>query len=505
LEKTFSEQNKIGTMPSLPENYEQDLTFLRQSAQDIFTHALEACSVENAFTRKVRSTGSLLHIEEASYDLRDYDRVRIVAAGKAAAAMLASLLQRLPLLKGCDCSGILAAPSAPDHLPAGIAHFAGGHPLPNAASLQAGCAARAMLAALPRDAESARRTLCIFLISGGASAMLEEPLDAAMTLEDVQQFHQMLVRCGAPIAEINCVRKHFSAVKGGRLAMAAPPGATLMALLVSDVPAHALAELGSGPVMPDPTTLAQCRAVIGHYALDAVFPKRVRQFFEQNHLAETPKPGAFPIHACTLLDGEDLLSAARKRAEALGFRTSKDTSCDEWEYKAVARHLLERLRDLRMPAQQTSEAAVMQQVESPRFVCLLSAGELSVAVPEPCGVGGRNQQWALYAATEMKAEDAPIVVLSAGTDGLDGNSPAAGALADSDTLRRAEEYGLDVERALQTFDAYPLLKALDSAVLTGATGNNLRDLRILLTKVQPIVPIAQKQFRLSSRLRRSHR
>lgn len=321
--------------------------------------------------------------------------------------------------------------------------------------------------------------------------MLEEPLDAAITLEDVQNFHRALVHCGAPIAEMNCVRKHFSAIKGGRLAMAAPPGATLVALLVSDVPPHALADLGSGPVLPDPTTLAQCRAVIDHYALAEEFPARVRHFFEQNHLPETPKPGAFPLHVCTLLDTHDLLAAARGHAEALGFTTNTDTSCDDWEYMAAARHLLERLHDLRQPTQRAIRASAVQPVNVPRYVCLLSGGELGVPVPERCGVGGRNQQWALYAATEMKAEDAPVVVLSAGTDGMDGNSPVAGALADSDTLHRAEQCGLDASIALQHFNTYPFFDALGDAVVTGPTGNNLRDLRVLLAKVEPEAPKAE--------------
>jgi len=478
-------------MPLLPEDSAQDLEFLRQSARDIFAHALEQCSVAKTFARKVRVEGTLLRIDDMVVDLSDYDRVRIVAAGKAAAPMLHELLQRLPVSDIGDWAGILATPHAPETLPRNIAYFPSGHPVPNAASLQAGCAARSMLEALPRAAESARRTLCIFCISGGASAMLEEPLDPAMTLEDVQNFHRALVHSGASIVEMNCVRKHFSAVKGGRLAMAAPRGATLVTLLVSDVPTHALAELGSGPVLPDPTTLAQCRAVIDHFALAEAFPTRVRNFFEQNHLPETPKPGSFPIHVCTLLDVKDLLTAARARAEALGFLTKIDTSCDDWEYMAAARHLLERLHNLRLPAQDADRASAARPAGAPRFVCLLSGGELSVPVPERCGVGGRNQQWALYVATEMKPEDAPLVVLSAGTDGMDGNSPAAGALTDSVTMQRAAHLGLDVELALQRFDAHPLCDALGIAICTGPTGNNLRDLRVLLAKTEPAAPVKE--------------
>ncbi|HUZ04443.1 MAG TPA: DUF4147 domain-containing protein, partial [Acidobacteriaceae bacterium] len=414
-----------------------DQTFLIGAARDIFAYTLSQCSVEQAFVRKVAINGSQLSFGEEVFDLEDYDRVRIVAAGKAAAPMLTSLLGRLPVRVDCDIAGVLAAPQLPMNLPPGFVSFASGHPLPNQDSLKAARAARDLLVTLPRDAEIAGRTLCIFLISGGASAMLEEPLDTTISLEDTTAFHRVLVHSGASIGEINCVRKHFSAVKGGRLALAAPRGATLLAFFVSDVPSMQLAELGSGPVLPDPTTVEQCRAVLEHYALLDQFPVSVRRFFMQNALPETPKPGMLHLSYCTLLDSSDLIAAARARAVELGFRVAVDNTCDDWEYMAAARYLLERLRALRqiVPIPAASNPGIHTPPEpAPNYICLLSAGEVAVRVEEPVGTGGRNQQFALYAATQIKPEDPPVTVLSAGSDGVDGNSPAAGGIVDPETV-----------------------------------------------------------------------
>ncbi len=477
------------------------LAFLRHAARDIFATALAASSIENAFARKVILDGSTLRFDDEVFDLESYDRVRVLAVGKAATPMLEALLRRLPLRAGCDLAGILATPQTPACLPPGFIHFASDHPLPNQASLDAAQAARAMLAALPSDPYPVHRTLCIFLISGGASAMMEEPLDATIPLEDMQAFYRALIHSGASIAEINCVRKHFSAIKGGRLALAAPRGTPLLAFFVSDVPSNQLADLGSGPVLPDPTTVEQCRAVLEHYALLPQFqgsqfsgpqsPASVQHFFNQRFLPETPKPGMFPLSLCTLLDANDLVEAARIRAIELGFRVEVDNACDDWEYMAAARYLLERLQALQEPVPPDSKLHAPEQEppqRQPKFVCMLSAGEVAVPVEEPCGVGGRNQQWALYAATQMKSPDAPIVVLSAGSDGVDGNSPAAGALVDTETLSRAAQLGLDAEHTLASFNAFPLFDALGDTVMTGPTGNNLRDLRILLTPAQEVVP-----------------
>ncbi len=443
---------------------------LRDIARTIFDRALADCSVEQAVARHVSVRGKTLHVGEETIDLGEIQRVRVVAVGKAARTMLIALLQQRTLPAQCDLAGVLIAPegspSLPSQLPNGFRFFAGGHPSPNQASFAGARAALAMLKELPQDAPE--KTLCFFLISGGASAMMELPLDPSISLADTVNFHRALVGSGASITEINCVRKHFSAVKGGRLALATG-NAICRSMLISDVPAGCEDALGSGPTVPDSSTVAECKEILERYRLLAQFPASVRQFFESDALPETPKPEVLHAQASVLLSAQALAEAAAKNAEAQGYLAVIDNRCDEWEYKAAAHYLLDRLRNLR--------------VEHPA-VCLISAGEVSVSLPmngshgSVIGLGGRNQQFALYAATLLRPEDDPIAILSAGSDGIDGNSPAAGAVVDRATLAGCNPGA--IARALERFDACPFLVDRKAAIMIGPSGNNLRDLRILI-------------------------
>jgi glycerate 2-kinase len=448
---------------------------LSQDAEAIFAEALRESSVEQAFRAKLQQKTypyafTLRGAPDeplASIDLAGYSRVLFIAAGKGAASMLAGLLHGLRLPPGCDIRGILVSPERPPHLAAGIAYFAGGHPLPTHQSF---AAAQAIIGLLREGAAQPTKTqtFCFFLISGGASAMLELPLDPACSLEDTIAFHQALVHSGASIAQINCVRKHFSAVKGGRLGQLA---ATIpnLTILISDVPAGELDSLASGPTLPDRSSVADCREILARFALLPHFPTSVRRFFDSTALPETPKPGSFPTRVITLLSADDLAQAARRKAESLGFFTVVDNSCDDQDYRPAAQHLLTRLRQLRR--------------EHPR-VCLISAGELTVQVtpsahPHRQAVGGRNQHFVLHAATLLEPSDRPAVIFSAGSDGIDGNSPFAGALLDFDQLQAVSATA--AAEALAHFDSSTLLASLGATIQTGPTGNNLRDLRLLLT------------------------
>jgi glycerate 2-kinase len=295
---------------------------------------------------------------------------------------------------------------------------------------------------------------------------MELPLDASISLEDTVAFHRALVASGATIVEMNCVRKHFSAVKGGRLAVAAG-NAQKVSLLVSDVPPAHLDALASGPTIADPTTVAQCREILTRYSLLDRFPPSVRHFFESPDLPETPKPTHVTSPIWKLLDSEELANAAKKHATLLGFHTVVDNTCDDWSYDDAATYLLERLRQLR--------------AVHPR-VCLVSCGEVAVKLPAGLGsaaLGGRNQHLALYLATQLRPGDEPIAVLSAGSDGIDGNSRAAGAVIDEHTLD-GDKRRTDAKRALQAFDSSSWLSTIGATIVTGPTGHNLRDLRILL-------------------------
>lgn len=393
--------------------------------------------------------------------------MRIVAAGKAATAMVAAFLSHSALPPEWDVRGVLIAPRAWSELPRNFQYFQGGHPIPDEASFQGARAALRLLQGI--SAEDVASTLCIFLLSGGASAMMEMPLDPAISLADTQAFHGALVGSGASITEINCVRKHFSAVKGGRLRLAAA-GATCLSMFVSDVPAGQEDAIGSGPTLEDTSTAADCRAILERYSLLAQFPAAVRSFFGRSELPGTPRnpPGQARSHV--LLHADDLTEAAARRATELGCNAVIDHTCDEWEYDKAAEYLMHRLRELRQRGIK---------------VCLIAGGEVLVRLPtaaaeRPTGTGGRNQHFALYAATRITPEDGQVAILSAGSDGIDGNSPAAGAVVDA-TLLQEDGSRILAEAALRDFDSHPFLAARGAALVTGTTGNNLRDLRMLLS------------------------
>ncbi len=439
---------------------------LHEEACWIFHHALRSSSIPAAFDRRLRfQDQSLFHSSIAGGDevclpLAHYDRIHAVALGKAALPMLETLRARLP---GVLAGGVCCAPSLPAERDPALAYYAGGHPLPNQDSFASACAALQLLRG------TSARDFVFFLISGGGSAMFELPLDPRISLDETRIVYQALVGSGATIAEINTVRKHFSAVKGGRLAAAAPLAAKF-SLLVSDVAPRYLDALASGPTLPDSSTVAECREIIHRYRLAERFPSGVRTFFDDSNLPETPAlTGAA---AETLLSSDDLIGAAREMALALGYEVMIDTSCDDWDYSDASRYLLDRFYQLRR--------------EHPRL-CLLSGGEVTVRLGHEHGAGGRNQQFALACALELGGHDGaavpnqPIVVLSAGSDGIDGNSDAAGAIADTTTVVRGLALGIDPASALARFDAYPLFTALGDTLVTGPTDNNLRDLRILLT------------------------
>jgi hydroxypyruvate reductase len=308
-------------------------------------------------------------------------------------------------------------------------------------------------------------TLVIYLISGGASAMVELPGDDEITLEDLVSTYRVLVHSGASIGEINAIRKHLSAIKGGRLAQTASP-ARQVSIMISDVPEGQLDALASGPTMPDASTAADCYRIATEYEMLPKLPASVRSLFEQRALEETPKvhDAAFVTSRWwPILSSASAAQAAAALTSRYGFAVEIDNAPDDWPYEKASEYLLGRLRKLR---QGVSRAA------------LISAGEITVKVPTPSGTGGRNQHFALHCAQQIAGED--ISILSAGTDGIDGNSVAAGAVVDGSTVSRACASGMDPAVALREFNSFPLFEKLGDAVITGPTGNNVRDVRVLL-------------------------
>ena len=478
------------------------LETLHATATAIFTGALAACDIDTAFDRRIRVEGQVLHrlMPDGSgpeeIDLNAFKRVFVIALGKAAEPMLDVFLSRIKRRKGMR--GIFVSSQVPKKRNWRFRYFEGGHPLPNEDSFNA---ARAALALIKK---SRKDTIIFFLISGGGSALFDLPLDSEIGLEDTRAFHQALLASGAPIGEINTLRKHFSAVKGGRLAIAAPEAAKV-SFLLPDVPLRSLDALSSGPTSPDHSTVEDVRAILARYDMAPKLPAKVRSFFQREDMPESPgnkswKPPFLPKFAEAvlarritaaasmkdedhafrdsvfeiLLSSHDLVENARAIAQKAGYFVAVDNSCDDWDYADAARYLLELFHTLR--------------VDHPRL-CLISAGEVTVTINRTPGAGGRNQQFALACALQLaRFAGEPLTVLSAGTDGLDGNTRSAGAIADPTTVSRALAFGFDPQKAIAEFNACPLFTSLGDAVVTGPTGHNLRDLRLLISGTPQEMP-----------------
>jgi len=477
-----------------PSSIETALDLQHKEAMDLFTGALEACSIQAAFDRHIRFEGNILHrlLSDGAQtiDLSAFKRIYVLSIGKAAGPLLETLLQRMKRRKGVR--GICCTNQLPRSRNWRFRYFSGGHPLPNEDSFSAARAALGLLKKARKD------TLVFFLVSGGGSAMLELPLDHSISLEDTVAFNEALLASGAPITEVNTLRKHFSAVKGGRLAIAAPD-ATKISLLLPDVPLNSLDALASGPSTPDHSTVDEVRAILKKFNLAPKLTPAVRAFFERDDLPESPgkkvwqrlarlpwaearttsNTRAIPTVNLSeedpafrnsvyevLLSSDDLVEGARALAKKNGYHVVIDNSCDDWDYADAARYLFERFHALR--------------ADHPRL-CLISAGEVTVTLGSAHGSGGRNQQFVLACIDELARHPSEsLTVFSAGSDGIDGNTQAAGAVADPTTLSRARDFGFDPDQALATFDACPLFTAIGDSVVVGPTGHNLRDLRLLI-------------------------
>jgi hydroxypyruvate reductase len=326
----------------------------------------------------------------------------------------------------------------------------GGHPLPHEASLAAAQAAFGLL-----DEANDEKATIIFLISGGGSALMEWPIAEDISLVDLRTANQILISCGARIAEINSVRRAFSAVKGGGLARRAPR-AKLFTLIVSDTNAGDEASVASGPTLSPPADAPNALDVVKHYHLETVLPDSIMNAVRRAKNLATPVSGSHEV----LLDNRSALEAAAHKARELGFNaTTLDHICEQ-------------------PIQEGCDLLFASALEHEAPFCAISGGEFSCPVRGD-GRGGRNLETTLRCAISLDTTS-HLVVLSAGTDGIDGNSSAAGAIADETTLQRARNLNLDAEQYLARSDSYTFFEQLNDLIVTGPTGTNVRDLRIVL-------------------------
>jgi hydroxypyruvate reductase len=447
---------------------------LKQSALQIFHETLAAIDIPLSMRRKLCRAGSQIIVNGDPVDLAAFERICAISIGKASVAMARGLAESLS--PTFHVEGIVVSPTAAAGSPAGFRSIVASHPVPDEGSFEAG---RAILDMLAGATES---TLVFFLLSGGGSALVELPLDvplgaganvraSSITLEDMQSLNRALVTCGASIDEINAVRKHLSAVKGGRLAVAAG-AARKITLGVTDVPQGQESALASGPTLPDPTTVADACGVIRHYHLLSKLPPSIRMRFEHPEcISETPKAGDAAFDPCQssfqiLLGRHELFHAAHHASESQEFVTICDNTTDNWPVEKSVDFLLAQL-------------ASLKKDNPAKSVAVIADGEVSSPV-RGSGIGGRNLAFVLDCVEKIAGKK--IAVLSAGTDGIDGSSPAAGAVADGETLTRAESLGLDPADYFRRSDSYNFFRVLGDAIETGHTGNNLRDLRILLAE-----------------------
>lgn len=433
----------------------------REKALAVLGAALEAADPASAVRRHLRREESRLLVEGQAYNLSRFRRVLIVGAGKGSAAMAQAVEE---ILGDFITSGLVVVKYAYGVPTQKIEIKEAGHPLPD----QAGVEAAKQIVEIVQGA--GEEDLIFVLLSGGGSALLVNPVPG-VSLEDKVQLTQALLRSGAKINEINALRKHLSQVKGGQLARLAHP-ATVVALILSDVVGDPLDVIASGPTVPDPTTFGDAGLVLEKYSLLDQVPQSIIEHLhrgQDGQVAETPKAGdpvLTKVQNVLVGNNRQAAEAALHKAKDLGFNSLLLSTYMEGEAREVGRVLGSLAREVLYNGEPVAPPA-----------CLILGGETTVTV-RGGGVGGRNQEMALSAALATRGLDGVMVVCSS-TDGTDGPTDAAGAIAEGDTVGRALKMGLDPQKFLAENDSYHLFQALGDLIITGPTKTNVNDLAMV--------------------------
>ena len=446
-----------------------NLTQLRLAAREIFKETLSTLDAGGAVRNAISLESFRLKVCDVAIELDKDTTIYSIAIGKAAFPMAYGLEDVLAeRFKGGLVIGIWENPPNTSRIEDRVRHkidtrwrwITGSHPVPTNSSL---FGAETSFELLER-ANAEAGALLIFLVSGGGSAMIEYPITTEITLSDLRRANKVLVTSGASIIEINAVRRAFSSVKGGRLGARAS-NCDQITLIVSDVPAGEEANVASGPTLPPPENAPDAREVVARYDLRSKLPQTVLKAIDEPPEEPVQTNSGLLRKHFVLLDNAVALAGAAQSARRRGFAATIATEINDQSIEQGCNQLLERF------AQEAGG-------ESP--ACLLSGGEFACPVRGD-GIGGRNLETALRIAIANTTEDAkPWVALCVGTDGIDGNSPAAGAIVDNTTRQRARAIGLEAEDFLNRSDAYSFFVALGDVIATGPTGTNVRDVRILL-------------------------
>jgi len=434
---------------------------VRSAALDVVDGALADIQPAEIVPERVTRDGTELRIGEHTYDLDDYDRVAVLGSGKGAVAVVEAVIDRLG---DRHDEGLVVEKRGQGRPVEGVTVLEAGHPIPDDGSLEAGTRTVELAESASDD------DLVVACIAGGTSALLAAPADG-LELADLAATTEALLDDGAPIDEVNAVRQHLSAVKGGRLADAVAP-ATLVTLVVVDEPA----DEPWGPTVPTESTPADAVDVLERRQLRDAVPDGVWDHL-QRRASDGPnwEPASVDQRVVALAGPADACDAAAERAEASGLTAVVLSSVVEGESREVGTCVAGIAREIR---------ARRRPVEPP--CALISGGETTVTVEGDAGEGGPNQEFALSFARTVAGEG-PVAALAVGTDGTDGPTTLAGGLVDDRTVERADDRGVDIARALDDHDAATALRELEDAVYTGATGTNVMDLRVVVVG-DPDVP-----------------
>jgi len=440
---------------------------LKKIATGIFLRAVSAVDPSKRLREIITVEEDTLRVKtdersEELFHLRAFKNIYLIGTGKASAPMAQTMED---LLADRISSGVITTKGG-HRLPLKrIELIEAGHPIPDRNGLEGAHRIRSLLK------NSGPEDLVLVVLSGGGSALLPLPVEG-ITLEEKQEATQLLLDCGADIKEMNTVRKHISQIKGGWLARWAYPS-TVLAFILSDVVGDPLDVIGSGPTVPDSSTFEDAWGILRKYNLIREVAPSIQKHLQlgrEGRAQETPKPGesAFErVH--NLLIGSNILAlrAAQQEASSCGFHTFILSSSIVGETKEVARFHAAIAKEMMMSGNPISKPA-----------CMISGGETTVTI-RGRGRGGRNQEFALAGALEIQGLER-VVLLSGGTDGTDGPTDAAGAIADHTTVNRALAMGLQPKTHLEENDAYPFFEKLGDLLITGPTRTNVMDVHVLL-------------------------
>ena len=434
---------------------------LKEAAKRIFLGTLNSLDLDTVIREKIKVENETLIVGLEQIPLSNFREVVLVGFGKASVRMGAVIEAIFSdyIKRGLLVTNRRSSSKVNSQV------IVAGHPLPNANSFRAGQEVVDIVRSCGSD------SFIIFLVSGGGSSLVEVPISDEVTPEAIKDLNRILINCGATIREINVLRKHLSRIKGGRLGLLAR-GCRCLALYVSDVNEEDLRSIASNPLLPDEVSLEEFYGIIEKYRLLADLPDFIYKAVINKLVPEIPKTwdeaGQAPL-TLLLLESNDALHAAAERAKEDGYDVEIESSHAEGNYREIADRLIQRIVDLK-------------RAQPNRCVCLISGGEVSCPV-QGNGLGGRNQEFVLYSAAQLAVMGfEESAVLSCGTDGIDGNSFATGAVADPEMIRNAERLGLVVSEFLRRNDSHSFFQKMGGMVVSGPTENNVRDIRILLAQ-----------------------